>query len=390
MSIPDFNNTQIAFASKSDKELKKASWLFYFMNLQWFVNLSSKLGLWAINNNIPFAKPMIKMTMFDQFCGGTSVQDCLPVVNQLARHNVKTILDYGAEAKETEAEFDEAMKELLNAINFSANQESIPVISMKITGLIKFDILEKIQANQALTEEEENAVSAFRDRLNRVGQKAENLSVGLFVDAEESWIQDVIDTYVDAMMQAHNRNKVIIFNTFQMYRHDRLAFLKDSYERAKHSGYLLGAKLVRGAYMEKERARAEALDYVSPIQEDKASTDRDFNLGLEFCIDHYKHISSYNATHNIESNKLQVSRMLERKIDKNHPHLNFCQLYGMSDQITFNLGASEFNTMKYVPYGRVEEVIPYLIRRAQENTSVSGEMGREYQLITQEYKRRKG
>ncbi|MEL6945480.1 MAG: proline dehydrogenase family protein, partial [Bacteroidota bacterium] len=251
------------------------------------------------------------------------------------------------------------------------------------------ETLEKIQANQALTEEEEESYQNLLKRLSFIGQAAEEKSVCLFVDAEESWIQDVIDKLVDNMMQQHNKNKAIVFNTFQMYRHDRLNFLHESYERSRKYQYILGAKLVRGAYMEKERARASAMNYPSPIQKDKTATDRDFNLALAFCIEHYQHIASYNASHNQESNALQADLILEKGLDRKHPHLNFCQLYGMSDQITFNLGASGFNAMKYVPYGQIKEVIPYLIRRAQENTSVKGEMGREYEFILDEQHRRK-
>jgi len=387
--IPDFNNTEIAFAHKTNCELRKAGWIFSIMNNPWFVKWSSKMALWAINNKIPLAETIIKKTIFDQFCGGTSIEDCQLTISQLANQNVFTVLDYGAEAKTTEEDFNGSMEELLHAIGFADTHQNIPVISMKITGLINIQTLEKIQANQTLTKKETASYQNLLKRLSFIGEAAEEKSVSLFVDAEESWIQDVIDDLVDDMMRKHNSDKAIIFNTFQMYRHDRLDFLKASFEKAKKDGYILGAKIVRGAYMEKERARSTEMGYDSPIQKNKAATDQDYNRALEFCVKNYHLMASFNATHNQESNMLQAEMILNENINFNHPHLNFCQLYGMSDQITFNLGDAGFNAMKYVPYGRVNEVIPYLIRRAQENTSVSGEMGREYQMLLKEMKRRK-
>ena len=388
IGIPDFNNTQVAFAHKSTRELRKAAWLFSLMNKPKLVQLFSQLGLWAINKKLPFVETMIKWTIFEQFCGGTSLENCQPVIKQLANQNIQTILDYGAEAKETEQDFDATMEQLIRAIDFTARQQNTPVVSMKITGLVKFEILEKLQAQKTLTEKEKESYDTFLKRLAVIGEAAEANSVSLFVDAEESWIQDVIDSLVNEMMLKHNKSEAIIFNTFQMYRHDRLNFLKASFSMAVKGGYILGAKIVRGAYMEKERARALKMGYTSPIQENKSATDRDYNAALEFCLENYQQIAFYNATHNLKSCALQAKIMLEKKIDRQHAHLNFCQLYGMSDQITFNLGRAGFNAMKYVPYGQISEVIPYLIRRAQENTSVSGEMGREYELIIEERKRR--
>jgi len=387
--LPDFDNTQIAFAHKTNQELRKASWLFSLMNKPWLVNWSSKIGLWAIKNNFPFAETITKKTIFSQFCGGNSLEDCQLIINQLANQNVLTILDYGAEAKDSEQDFNASMEELLKAIDFSSHNKNVPVVSMKITGLTKFNTLKKLQAGELLSKKEKESYKNLLKRLTFIGQAAEEKSVCIFVDAEESWIQNTIDHLVDNMMQKHNKNKAIVFNTFQMYRHDRLDFLKKSYTKAKENGYILGAKLVRGAYMEKERKRAKEKNYLSPIQVDKAATDKDFNLALKFCVNHHHQIATFNATHNIDSNQLLAEHILKKGIEKNHPHLSFCQLFGMSDNITFNLGASGFNAMKYVPYGQIKDVIPYLIRRAQENTAVSGEMGREYRLIMDERKRRK-
>ncbi|MFK7983940.1 MAG: proline dehydrogenase family protein [Saprospiraceae bacterium] len=390
ITLPDFDNTSIAFDGKSDSALKKTAWLFAMMNKPWLVNLGAKLGLWALDKNLPFVEPIIQNTVFDHFCGGTSLTDCQFAISQLANQNVQTVLDYGAEAKQTESDFNAAMEEMLRAIDFSAQHENVAVVSLKLTALAKIELLEKVQAKLPLSEAEQEGYQNLLKRLSFVGQSAEENGVVLFIDAEESWIQEVIDDLVTKLQQQHNKERAIVFNTFQMYRHDRLDYLKASFKKAEKEGYILGAKIVRGAYMEKERARAIDKNYLSPIQKDKAATDKDYNLAIEFCVAKHQQMASYNATHNLDSNLLQAKLMLTKEIPKGHKHLNFCQLYGMSDQITFNLSASGFNAMKYMPYGQIKEVIPYLIRRAQENTAVSGEMGREYQMILKELARRKG
>ena len=390
MALPNFENTAIAFGGKSDSELKKTAWLFAMMNRPWLVNVGSKLALWALDKKLPFVETITKYTIFDHFCGGTSLTDSQLAIKQLADQKVQTVLDYGAEAKQTEADFNASMEEMLRAINFSDQNQHVAVVSIKITALAKFELLEKFQAKLPLSKEEQEEYQQLLKRLSFVGQAAEDNGVALFVDAEESWIQEVIDDLVTKLQQQHNKERAIIFNTFQMYRHDRLAYLKASFKQAQKEGYVLGAKIVRGAYMEKERARATSNNYPSPIQKNKDATDKDYNLAVEFCVSNYQQMASYNATHNVASNLLQAKLMLTQGIAKNHPHLNFSQLYGMSDQITFNLSASGFNATKYMPYGEIKEVIPYLIRRAQENTAVSGEMGREYQMILTELTRRKG
>ena len=387
--LPDFDNTTIAFESKSDSELNKSSWLFSMMNRPLLVNLGSKLALWALNNKLPFVERITKNTVFDHFCGGESLADCQLAISQLANQNVQTVLDYGAEAKQTESDFNASMEEMLRAISFAAQHQNVAVVSIKITALAKIELLEKLQSKLSLSESEQEAYQNLVKRLSFVGQSAEDNKVTLFVDAEESWIQDVIDTLVTRLQQLHNKDRATVYNTFQMYRHDRLDYLKSSFIEAQSKGYILAAKIVRGAYMEKERARARANGYPSPIQKDKAATDQDYNLAIRFCVENHEQIASFNASHNLESNMLQAKLIVSNSIPKDHPNLNFSQLYGMSDQITFNLSSSGFNATKYMPYGQVKEVIPYLIRRAQENTAVSGEMGREYQFILKEMKRRK-
>ncbi|MEL7222572.1 MAG: proline dehydrogenase family protein [Bacteroidota bacterium] len=373
---------------KSNEELKKSAWLFSLMNKQWLVGLGSSLGLTAIKMRLPFVESIVKHTVFDQFCGGTTLLESMPTIEALGKHKVATILDYGAEAKVTEDDFNQTMKETIRAIEFADKTAAVPVVSTKISGMARFDLLESLQRGEPFTPETRLEYKSVLKRLDAICYVAAHREVGVFFDAEESWIQDSIDHLVTVMMRRYNREKVIVYNTFQLYRHDRLQFLFDSYDLAKKGGYRLGAKLVRGAYMEKERERAQELGFPSPIQPNKAATDDAFNTAVRFCVDHYEDIASCNASHNADSARLQAELIVERGIQRDHDHLNFCQLYGMSDNLTFNLAESGFNVAKYVPYGQVREVVPYLIRRAQENSSVTGDMSREYQLVVKEMKRR--
>lgn len=384
----DFTNTAIAFSGKTDAELKKATWLFKLMNQNWLVNVGAKLGVTALNLNIPFVEETIKKTIFEQFCSGTTLLDSQPTITKLYTQKVLSILDYGAEGKTTEIDFNGTMNEAIRAIDFAEQNESAPVITIKITGLSRHKLLEKIQNGEALTEAEKKEFKNVNKRVDAICYAAHNKKVGVFIDAEESWIQDTIDFLAKKMMKRYNEEIVIVYNTFQMYRHDRLQYLIDSYEEARKEGYLLGAKLVRGAYMEKERARAAELNYPSPIQPNKKATDNDYNTAIQFCVDNYTYIGSCNATHNTYSCALQASLIAQKGIQKNHPYLNFCQLYGMSDNLTFNLADAGYNVAKYLPYGPVKDVVPYLIRRAQENSAISGDMNREYELLVREMKRR--
>lgn len=387
--LPDFNNLKIAFESKSDKELNKAVWLFKMMNSPTLVKFGSKLGLWAVENNIPFTKSIVENTIFEQFCGGTSFESSINSINKLKKYNIKTVLDYGAEGKETEADWDKTKQEFLNAIDFSSNQSSVPLISIKVTGLSRFELLEKVSANRILSEKENLEWQKVKSRVDAVCQKAFDKKLGVFIDAEETWIQDAIDHLVDEMMEKYNRERVTVFNTFQCYRKDRYDYLVASHHLAKQKNYLLGAKLVRGAYMEKERERAATLELPSPINEDKAATDAMYNKCLKYCFDHLSDISVVNATHNANSSMLLARWIVENNIAKDHPHTLFCQLYGMSDNLTFNLAKSGFNASKYLVYGSIKDVIPYLIRRAQENSAVSGDMSREYKMYVDALKERK-
>jgi proline dehydrogenase len=384
----DFANTEIAFSNKSDKELKKADWLFRMMNNRKLVNIGSQLGLWAIRWRIPFTETVVRNTIFPQFCGGENLLDCQKSIDKLYDFDTMTILDFGAEGKTEDNDLNATLQETLRAIEMAASNNSVPVVVTKFTGLIDTEILEKLHKKVSLNDTEKGKYQKFVQRVEEICEKAAELEVGLYIDAEESWIQDPIDEMALAMMEKYNKESATIFNTYQFYNHTKLATFKDHHQKMSVKNVILGAKLVRGAYMDKERARAAELGYESPIQPDKVATDRDYNLAIRHCIDNIQSIASCCASHNAESNILQAQLIHERGIDRKNPNVNFCQLYGMSDNITFNLADAGYNAAKYVVYGPIKDVIPYLIRRTQENASVSGEMGREAKLINTEMIRR--
>lgn len=384
----DFDNTEVAFAIKSDQELKKAAWLFGLMNKHWLVGIGSKVGIAAIKLHLPFVESIVKHTIFEQFCGGTTLEECSKTIEKLYGHKVQTILDYGAEGKEREEDFDRTMEETIRAVKFAATHASVPVVSSKVSGLARNGLLEAAQRETPLSAEEQAEYERLADRMDAICRVAAEQGVSIYFDAEETWIQTSISRLVRKMMKRYNRQKPVVYDTFQLYRTDHLDYLRSSYEEARREGYILGAKLVRGAYMEKERDRAAEMGYPSPIHPDKETTDRAYDEAVRFCVDHYETMGSSNASHNARSNRLQAELIVERGIPRNHPHLNFCQLYGMSDNLSFNLAEAGFNVAKYVPYGPVKEVVPYLIRRAQENTSVTGDMTREHSLVSREMRRR--
>jgi proline dehydrogenase len=386
--LPEFDNTEIAFSYRSDKELRRARFLFSSMGSPVLTSLGIKATKIAIDWHLP-VKAIIKSTIFEQFCGGETMEEAAGTAEMLGKYGVSTILDYGVEGKESEAEFDKAVPEFIKAIKYASSNKNIPFISLKITGFAYFSLLEKIHAGGSLTTEEAMAWQRVYDRIEHICKAAADNNIMVLVDAEESWIQKPVDELTDAMMERYNQGRVIVFNTFQLYRHDRLEFLKTSYERAVSKGYLLGAKLVRGAYMEKERARAAEKGYPSPIQPDKQSTDRDYDDAVLFCLQHLQNIAVFIGTHNESSNLKAAAYMEQHNIPANTNKVYFSQLFGMSDNVSFNLAHSGYHVAKYLPYGPVKDVIPYLMRRAQENTSVAGQTGRELSLIEKEMARRK-
>lgn len=385
----NFDNTEIAFANKSNKELKKTSMLFKLMSNSLLTKLLSSVGLFAVKYNLPFARYAVKQTIYEQFCGGETLLDCQVAIDKLYDNNALTILDYGAEGKSTPEEHDEVKDQIIQSVKLAAANNSVPVVVCKLSGLADNGLMERLQKPGTASEADQKAYVKLYDRVDEICEKGNELGVGIFIDAEESWMQVTIDRLAIEMMSKYNREKVIVYNTYQLYRHDKLAQLKADYRKSQEECYLFGVKFVRGAYMEKERNRAAEMGYASPIQKDKASTDADYDAAIKFCIENYQTIGSCCATHNEKSSLYQAELIEKMDIDKKHPHLNFSQLYGMSDQITFNLAEAGYNVGKYLVYGPVKEVIPYLIRRAQENTSVTGEMGRELKFIQTEMKRRK-
>ncbi len=393
MSI-SFDNTENAFAYKSDKDLKGAKFLFNTMGYPWFVQVGTRLTPFIMRTGLP-VHGIIRKTIFKQFVGGETLEETAAVGEILGKYGVDVILDYGVEGKDGEASFDHATDEFIRVINYAATQKNIPFISVKITGLARFKLLQTLNEAPRLRsgihdhEAEINEWDRVRERMYAICEVAAEKNIGVLVDAEESWIQDPIDRLTMEMMEIFNKDKVIVYNTLQLYRHDRLHFLTISQQIAKEKGFKLGMKLVRGAYMEKERARAAEKGYPSPIQPDKDSTDRDYNLALKYCIEHLEEIAIIVATHNEASCLYVVELLNEKGISHQHPHVHFSQLYGMSDNITFNLAKDGLRVSKYLPFGPIRDVIPYLMRRAQENSSVSGQTGRELGLIKKELLRRK-
>jgi proline dehydrogenase len=390
----NFADTANAFAYKTDKELKQSKFLFSTMGYPFFVPLGTRLTPFLMKTGLPI-NGIIKSTIFKQFVGGETLQETATVANTLGNYGVDVILDYGVEGKQNEQEFEKATQTFIDVIKYASTQKNIPFISIKVTGFARFNLLKTLNESPRLRsgvhdhEDEEQEWDNVCDRMFRICEAAEKYNVGVLVDAEESWIQDPVDRLTMEMMEEFNREKVVVFNTIQLYRHDRLNFLELSHKIAQQRGFKLGVKLVRGAYMEKERSRAELLGYKSPIQADKYATDTDYNKAVEFCINNIESIAAIVASHNEESNLLAANLLEQKGLPHNHNHLHFSQLYGMSDNITFNLAKAGYNVSKYLPFGPIRDVIPYLMRRAQENSSVSGQTGRELSLIKSELQRRK-
>jgi len=368
------------------------------------VKIATKITPWLINAGFPIKK-LIKRTLFDQFVGGLTLEDTGLVAKTLSRFNVQVILDFGIEGGEkNDHQSDAITKQFRDVISFASTQQNIPFISIKITGLTSITLLEKLNCsakttnttNQLafeqriieLTTYETNQWNKLLARMESISQLAAEKNIGLMIDAEESWIQEPIDYIAVSLMKKYNKEKVIVYNTIQLYRQDRLAFLKNNLNLACENNYILGVKLVRGAYMEKENKRADKLSYTTPIHLSKEATDHDFNEAVEFCLTNREFISTIVASHNESSNLMATKKLIDLSIQANHPHVHFSQLYGMSDNLTFNLSDAGFNASKYLPFGPIEEVIPYLMRRAEENSSISGQTTRELNLITKECLRR--
>lgn len=383
-----FNNTADAFALKSDTELDRAYFLFKMIASQPLVRIGTAVTNFALNLHLP-VEGLIRATVFDHFCGGTTEEDCLPVVDKMYTKGVSSVLDYSVEAKEEEAEFDKALAKTLKTIVFAKQRDAIPFAVFKPTGFGRFDLWVKLGKGETFTVEEAAEWKRVVKRFETVCKEAHANDVALLIDAEESWMQDAADDLVADMMRKYNKDKAIVFNTLQMYRWDRLDYLKKLHAEAKEEGFFIGMKVVRGAYMEKENKRAEEMGYVSPICISKEATDINYDDCIAYMVENIDTMAIFAGTHNEESSYKLMELMEQKGIAKNDERVWFGQLYGMSDNISFNLAANGYNVAKYLPFGPVRDVMPYLIRRAEENTSVAGQTSRELNLISAERKRRK-
>ncbi len=383
-----FENTEIAFKLKSDSELERAYFLFRLIQNQPMVRIGTAVTNFILKAHLP-VEGLIRSTVFDHFCGGITEEDCIPNIEKMHKQgNVYSVLDYSVEGKEEEESFDSAVKTIQKIIMFSEKKESIPFAVFKPTGLGRFSLYQKIGGKKELTAEEQEEWKRIKKRFHKVCKLAYDKNVSLLIDAEESWIQDAADNLTEELMEKYNQHKAIIFNTLQMYRHDRMEYLKSLHQRAHQKGFHIGMKIVRGAYMEKEHARAEKLGYPSPVCKNKKKTDENYNEAILYMIEH-KNMALFAGTHNEESSYLLMNLAKKYNIANNDKRMWFGQLYGMSDHISFNLAEEGYNVAKYVPFGPVRDVMPYLIRRAEENTSVEGQTSRELSLLKKEKERRK-
>jgi proline dehydrogenase len=382
-----FDNTANAFSGKTDNDLRRSYWLFKMVSNPGLVNFGKSFTDFAIKAHLPI-NSIIKATIFKQFCGGENIDECLKTIETLGKFNIGSILDYSVEGKVSESDFDNTASEIIKTLKLASQKPHIPFGVFKPTGIGRIGVMEKVSSGSTLNPEEMQAWENMKGRVDSICKAAFDYNVQVLVDAEETWTQVAVDALVRDMMEKYNKQKAIVFNTAQMYRRDRLVYLDNILKDAQAKNYFIGMKLVRGAYMEKERDHAQKGGYQSPINDTKADTDKEYNTALEFCIKHIERISICAGTHNENSSELLVNLMRQNNIAPNHPHVWFSQLLGMSDHISYNVAKEGYNVAKYVPYGPIKNVLPYLIRRAQENTSVKGQTGRELSLIIKEKKRR--
>jgi len=383
----NFNNTKIAFHLKSDSELERAYFLFKMISIEPLIRIGTAATNFALKAHLP-VEGLIRSTVFDNFCGGVNEVDCLPIIDKMYASKVYSVLDYSVEGKAVEDQFDFALKTILNLIEFSKDKVALPIAVFKPTAFGRFDLYQKISEKKSLTASENEQWERIKTRFKTVCAEGKLHNVKILIDAEESWIQDAVDDLVLDLMQTFNTDALIVYSTLQMYRWDRLDYLKKIHIKAKQANFKLGFKVVRGAYMEKERQRAKDLGYKSPICDTKALTDALFNETIKYSLSNLETIHLFIGTHNEESTHLALELMKACHISNNDSRVWFGQLYGMSDHISFNLAEHGYNVAKYLPFGPVKDVMPYLIRRAEENTSVAGQTNRELNLIKMEKQRR--
>ncbi len=384
-----FEDTSNAFAHLSNSDLRFNYWIFRLMNNAGLTNLSTSLAEFAIKFGLPVswaAKP----TIFRVFCGGETIDESLKIVEKLGKNNVGAILDYSVEGQEQEKEFAKTEEELVRIVSIAKDNPHIPVTCMKVSGIASNRLLEKLSTQEELSDPQRVLSGVLHQRLERICQANFDANVPVYIDAEESWIQPAIDRLVETMMAKLNKEQAIVFQTVQMFRHDRLEYLKSLIEKARREGFKVGVKIVRGAYLDKENKRAQEMGYPTPIQPTKQATDDDYNEALKLCIENIDWVELCAGTHNELSSKYLAYLMNEKGLQNDHPNVYFSQLYGMSDYMSFNLAAAGYNVSKYLPYGPVKFTLPYLIRRAKENTAIAGQMGKEYSMILKEQERRAG
>ena len=384
-----FDNTQIAFSLKTDTELDRAYFLFKMIANEPLVRIGTAVTNFALKANLP-VEGLIRATVFDHFCAGVNEDDSLKVVDNLFTKGVSSVLDYSVEGKEEEEQFDAVLEKTLKLIDFAKEKMAIPFAVFKPSGFGRIDLYEVVSLGKKLTQSETEEWNRVVARFEKVCKAAYDSDVALLIDAEESWMQDAVDTLVEEMMMKYNKSKSIVFNTLQMYRWDRLDYLKKLHEKAKQESFFIGMKLVRGAYMEKENERAIANNYPTPICASKEATDENYNIAVKYMVDHIDTMSIFEGTHNEASTYFLMNLLEQKGIKSTDERIWFGQLYGMSDNISFNLAAEGYNVAKYLPFGPVKDVMPYLIRRAEENTSVAGQTSRELAMIKAERNRRKG
>lgn len=382
-----FDNTQIAFALKSNKELKRAKFLFEMIANPTMVRIGTKLTHLALNLRLP-VKGLIRSTVFDHFCGGETEQECLKVANKMYSKGVSSVLDYSIEGKEEEANFDNALQVVLKTIEYAKTNASIPIVVFKPTGFGRFALYQKVGEGKKLNDTEQKEWERVITRYDLACKTAYKNDIMILIDAEHSWMQDAADDLIEEMMRKYNKNQAIVFGTLQMYRWDRMDYLKNLHQRAQEQGFYIGMKVVRGAYMEIEAERAAEKGYDNPICPSKEATDQNYDNAISYMVQHIDKMAIFAGTHNEESSYKLINLIHSKGLLHNDNRIWFGQLYGMSDNISFNLANKGYNVAKYLPFGPVKEVMPYLIRRAEENTSVAGQTGRELNLINIELKRR--
>ncbi len=384
----DFHDTATAFADKSDSQLERKYRLFKLLNSPFCNSIGTGLTKLAFSIGLPI-DGLVKATIFEQFCGGETIEECEGSVDTLGESNIGAILDYSVEGKSLEDEFDNVKDEIIRTIKRGKDDPNIPFSVFKVTGIAPLGTLERLSAKKKLDAKSQAKCERFHNRVKEICEYAYSVGQPIFIDAEDSWIQDAIDRLAVWMMETYNLEKPLIFNTLQMYRTDRLQYLKDARQQAKANGYILAVKLVRGAYMEKEREKAAELGYPSPIHATKAETDADYDAAIEYCLKHIDEIAFVAATHNEESTQLLAMKMQDLSIPNDHPNVFFSQLYGMGDNLSYVLAKNNYRVSKYLPYGPVADAVPYLIRRAEENSSAAGQVSRELEMIADELRRRR-